>query len=783
MSTARYHFIIPSPADAPASAAGAPWLPAKLESPSHLLHAALHASGAGHLLRLNGREGGSPGWTGGQLVGVWDALARALRARAVSVEDVSSRGGVALRVLHAVAHGETWYGRWGYGWGRAPHGGSRTAWAAAATTSRGARLPALAAGLRAAAAAGDTLARDAGRVLKRFEGALARRAAGRGGGARAPPATLGALLDQALALLSKPAAAAAALATPAPGVVRSGGGRPPPPPRPPGGGPLRPPPPPAPTVPAAAAAAVDALPPMPGAVPGAPRAVRAALEALDPETDFPARVPPPASAAALAAAMAALRAATPAGGGWVPRATVRAAALAARGGDAAAVDGALAAAGGRRVRGAAVHRAPHPTTRALHYFLEDAGGGPAAGGAKGRAGAGASGSTPKPKPEPAPPTPTPAPRATPAPSPTKAKAAAGNKRKAAKAEPPPAPPPPPSPARPRLTRELASLCADPVAEVLPAGARRARGPGVAAGPPAGGAPRERPPPAWTALAPGAAVPPGGDAGGQLLRDVACLYDALLRPGDAPPLGPRPPGAPKPRPLTPGAAALASLAAAARVLHDVKHFVKDYGGHLPLDAATAARAAAAGGQAEGKVRVLVRADFDAPLPPAAAGGRGRRTAPPPEPVLVPEGASPAEIKEAARAVFAATYRLFKRATVVTLAKGDRGGSGRSLPSYAATFSGADPDPRWRHAGGPEDWTVACTGCGTRDDDGARMVVCDTCGAWVHTRCEGVPDAAPPPVALVCRACCASKHGGARVAAGPKGKGGGGGGAPKKKRRKL
>ena len=108
VSTARYHFIIPSPADAPASAAGAPWLPAKLESPSHLLHAALHASGAGHLLRLNGREGGSPGWTGGQLVGVWDALARALRARAVSVEDVSSRGGVALRVLHAVAHGETW---------------------------------------------------------------------------------------------------------------------------------------------------------------------------------------------------------------------------------------------------------------------------------------------------------------------------------------------------------------------------------------------------------------------------------------------------------------------------------------------------------------------------------------------------------------------------------------------------------------------------------------------------------------------------------------------------
>lgn len=56
----------------------------------------------------------------------------------------------------------------------------------------------------------------------------------------------------------------------------------------------------------------------------------------------------------------------------------------------------------------------------------------------------------------------------------------------------------------------------------------------------------------------------------------------------------------------------------------------------------------------------------------------------------------------------------------------------------------------HAGGPEDWLVACC-CGTRDDDGERMAACDTCAAWAHTRCAGVGDTAPLPPLFLCAAC--------------------------------
>ena len=45
-----------------------------------------------------------------------------------------------LRVLHAVAHRKTWYGRWGYDIGRGGFNLSPSAWEAAACALHGARL-------------------------------------------------------------------------------------------------------------------------------------------------------------------------------------------------------------------------------------------------------------------------------------------------------------------------------------------------------------------------------------------------------------------------------------------------------------------------------------------------------------------------------------------------------------------------------------------------------------------------------------------------------------------
>jgi len=55
-----------------------------------------------------------------------------------------------------------------------------------------------------------------------------------------------------------------------------------------------------------------------------------------------------------------------------------------------------------------------------------------------------------------------------------------------------------------------------------------------------------------------------------------------------------------------------------------------------------------------------------------------------------------------------------------------------------------------AGGYEDWVVSCR-CGTHVDDGERMVACDVCGVWMHTRCQGMPDPHPLPDEFVCSKC--------------------------------
>jgi len=76
------------------------------------------------------------------------------------------------------------------------------------------------------------------------------------------------------------------------------------------------------------------------------------------------------------------------------------------------------------------------------------------------------------------------------------------------------------------------------------------------------------------------------------------------------------------------------------------------------------------------------------------------------------------------------------------------------------SGMDGDRRWRHAGGPEDWQVCCDVCGTQDDDGERMIACDGCTVWQHTRCCGIRDDQQEPAHFVCELCAeaagAGKH---------------------------
>ncbi|CAA0839284.1 PHD finger protein [Striga hermonthica] len=94
------------------------WMYQQLENTTtHLLHGVIHANGYGHLLRVNGREGGSRLLSGRHIMNFWDRLCETLGVRKVSVMDVSKKNGLEFRLLHAVIKGHPWYGEWGYRFG------------------------------------------------------------------------------------------------------------------------------------------------------------------------------------------------------------------------------------------------------------------------------------------------------------------------------------------------------------------------------------------------------------------------------------------------------------------------------------------------------------------------------------------------------------------------------------------------------------------------------------------------------------------------------------------
>ena len=107
--------------------------PTIYDSARHRLHGVIHANGFGHLLRVNGKYGGARATSGLQIFALWDVLCLKLKAREITVEDVSSKAGMELRISYFIAYGQTWYGLLGYDFGRGPYNISEVRWRDAGT--------------------------------------------------------------------------------------------------------------------------------------------------------------------------------------------------------------------------------------------------------------------------------------------------------------------------------------------------------------------------------------------------------------------------------------------------------------------------------------------------------------------------------------------------------------------------------------------------------------------------------------------------------------------------
>ncbi|CAD5314376.1 unnamed protein product [Arabidopsis thaliana] len=134
------------------------------------------------------------------------------------------------------------------------------------------------------------------------------------------------------------------------------------------------------------------------------------------------------------------------------------------------------------------------------------------------------------------------------------------------------------------------------------------------------------------------------------------------------------------------------------------------------------------------------------------------APPPERLVLPLNATVSDLKIEAAKAFQEVYAMFKRFEVEELL-----GYGSIDDSITLKFLVGTNGViqikgrcskhgllRYRMERGVDNWKVDCK-CGTKDDDGERMLACDGCGVWHHTRCIGINNADALPSKFHCFRC--------------------------------
>ena len=216
----------------------------------------------------------------------------------------------------------------------------------------------------------------------------------------------------------------------------------------------------------------------------------------------------------------------------------------------------------------------------------------------------------------------------------------------------------------------------------------------------------------------------------LLQDLRYLYESLLHPQTMVSYDPQ---------------ARRDLAInSAEKLLDCKHFVKDYKVEKMLLIAN-------------PVAICLSCEVE-----LIDESEEFATNPPPELIILPPNATVSDLKLEVSKAFQEVYLIFRKfqaeelfgyggvdeSTQVKLLLGSTESvrvRGRCLGKNGLT--------RFRMERGVERWTVDCS-CGAKDDDGERMLACDICGVWQHTRCSGINDSDSVPSKFVCQRCRSS-----------------------------
>lgn len=216
----------------------------------------------------------------------------------------------------------------------------------------------------------------------------------------------------------------------------------------------------------------------------------------------------------------------------------------------------------------------------------------------------------------------------------------------------------------------------------------------------------------------------------LLLDLRFLYDAMLHPHSMVNYGPQ-------------ATREAAVSSALKLI-DCKQFVKDY---KPEKLSTKLN----------PFSICLLCEVE-----VVEDSKDNSSRPPPELVILPSNATMSDLKLEASKAFQHVYLMFRRFQAEEIV--DHGGVDDSTQVkllFGQTESVCVRGRcqvkialnRFRMERGVERWTVDCS-CGAKDDDGERMLACDLCGVWRHTRCSGIQDSDDVPGKFVCYKCRSS-----------------------------
>lgn len=127
-------------------------------------------------------------------------------------------------------------------------------------------------------------------------------------------------------------------------------------------------------------------------------------------------------------------------------------------------------------------------------------------------------------------------------------------------------------------------------------------------------------------------------------------------------------------------------------------------------------------------------------------------PPGELVTVSLQATVFDLKQAIEETFRDTYCILANFGVTEIEEVKEDMSlAESCSVLTVRGHGIDLESKLMCQGGCDTWMVRCI-CRARDDDGERMISCDVCEVWQHTRCCGIDDSDTLPPLFVCSNCC-------------------------------